>query len=176
MPPPQTTLDDLLEEVQCQFEQQSTIESLLVLSKQLQAELKQHLHASSQCMLPSYNYTLPTGNEKGEFLALEVGGMNLRMALVELGGRSLGPKSMRLRHTMSFPIDNRVRQLPQYAFFDWMAARIGDMVRLKSGSKDHLEGSGTLRMGIAWSFPIESVSGRTATGRAHTLTSAVKHQ
>jgi hexokinase len=176
MPPPQKTLDDFLEEVQCQFKQQLKIESLLVLSKQLQLELRQHLHASPQCMLPSYNYTLPTGNERGEYLALEVGGSNLRMALVELGGRSLGPKSMQIRRTVSFPIDNTVRQLPQYAFFDWMAERIGDMLRLQSGSKDHMEGSGTLRMGIAWSFPIESVMDSTTNGYGNMLTSAVKDQ
>lgn len=163
MPPPKITLDDFLEEVQSQFEQQLKIESLLVLSKQLQAELKQHLISSPQCMLPSYNYTLPTGNEKGTYLALEVGGSNLRMALVELGGRSLGTKSLQIKRTMSFTIDNAVRQSPEYAFFDWMAERIGDMLRREHGGRYLMEETEPLRMGIAWSFPIESVSGRTAT-------------
>ncbi len=167
---PQTTLDDFLEEVQSQFEQQLKIESLLVLSKQLQAELKQHLISSPQCMLPSYNYTLPTGDEKGTYLALEVGGSNLRMALVELGGRSLGPKSLQIRRTMSFPIDNAVRQSPQYTFFDWMAERIGDMLRLENGRHRLMEDAKPLRMGIAWSFPIESVTVRTPNGHGHTLT------
>jgi len=175
MPPPQITLDDFLEEVQCQFEQQLKIESLLTLSKQLQAELKQHLISSPQCMLPSYNYTLPTGEEKGTYLALEVGGSNLRMALVELGGRSLGAESLHIRRTMSFPIDNTVRQLTNYAFFDWMAERIGDMLRLESGRQYLMEESEPLRMGVAWSFPVESVSVILHLAKKHALTQAVRH-
>lgn len=161
IPLPEGTLHDFLEEVKRQFEQQLEIEALLDLSKQLQAELRQHLISSPQCMLPSFNYNLPSGKEKGTYLALEVGGSNLRMALVELGGRSEDTGSMHIKRTMSFPIDNPVRQLQEYAFFDWMAERIGDILRLETetGRHDLLEQTEPLRMGVAWSFPIESVLG-----------------
>lgn len=157
MSTPEHTLNDLQDEVQRLFKQQLKIESLLDLSKQLQGELKQHLISSPQCMLPSYNYNLPTGEEKGIYLALEVGGSNLHMAMVELHGRDSGPNPMRIRCTMSFPIDNSVRQLQEYAFFDWMAARIGDVLELESGSEYFGKKSEPLRVGVAWSFPIESV-------------------
>ena len=151
-------LGNLLEEVQRLFQQQLKIETLLSLSKQLQAELKEHLISSPQCMLPSFNYTLPTGKEQGTYLALEVGGSNLRMALVELHGRSQGDDPMQIKRTLSFPIVNTVRQLQGYAFFDWMAQRIGDMLKVESGTSYSTEDSPPVRMGVAWSFPIEFVS------------------
>lgn len=147
-------LDSLLHEVQSQFEQQTRIEDLLALSKKLQAELQQHMTSSPQCMLPSFNYELPTGQEQGTYLALEVGGSNLRMALVELNGRNLG---MRIQRTMCFAIDTAIRQLKECSFFDWMAEQIGKLLSVKVESSSHREGNGPLPMGVAWSFPIESV-------------------
>ena len=149
-------MDNLLEEVKILFEQQLDTDSLLSLSKALQTEFKQHLISSPQCMLPSFNYHLPTGQERGLYLALEVGGSNLWMALVELRGRGHGTDSMRIRHPLSWPIDNSVKQLQGHAFFDWLAERIEEMLMLEA---EKMTGNTEpLRMGVAWSFPIESVS------------------
>ena len=149
-------MDNLLEEVKILFEQQLDTDSLLSLSKALQAEFKQHLISSPQCMLPSFNYHLPTGQEQGLYLALEVGGSNLWMALVELRGRGHGTDGMRIRHPLSWPIDNSVKQLQGHAFFDWLAERIEEMLMLEA---ENMTGNmEPLRMGVAWSFPIESVS------------------
>lgn len=153
------TLDDLLKEVQSLFEQQSDTESLLSLSKQLQIEFKQHLALSSQCMLPSFNYTLPTGKEQGTYLASEVGGSNLRIALVELNGRDHEDDPMRVIRNMCFPIDDSIRRLQDYAFFDWMAQKIRAMVASESERPYITEEPEPLRMGVAWSFPIGSVHG-----------------
>lgn len=149
-------MEDLLEEVKALFEQQLDVESLLSMSESLQVELKQHLIASEQCMLPSFNYTLPTGQEQGLYLALEVGGSNLWMALVELRGRNQGTDAMRIRRPLSYPIDSSVKQLQEYAFFDWLAERINEMLTLEKEDINRV--MGPLRMGVAWSFPIESVS------------------
>ena len=149
-------MDNLLEEVKGLFGQQLDADSLLSLSKALQAELKQHLISSPQCMLPSFNYHLPTGQEQGLYLALEVGGSNLWMALVELHGRGYSPDSMRIRRPLSWPIDNSVKQLQGHAFFDWLAKRVEEMLTLEV---ENLKGEKEpLRMGVAWSFPIESVT------------------
>lgn len=147
-------LNSLLQEVQSQFEQQTRIEDLLALSKKLQTELQQHMISSQQCMLPSFNYELPTGKEQGTYLALEVGGSNLRMALVELEGRNMG---MRIQRTMCFAIDTAIRQLKELRFFDWMAEQIGKLLSVGAESWSHMEGNRLLPMGVAWSFPIESV-------------------
>ena len=148
-------MDNLLEEVKILFEQQLDTDFLLSLSKGLQVEFKQHLISSPQCMLPSFNYHLPTGQEQGLYLALEVGGSNLWMALVELRGQDHGTASMRIRHPLSWPIDNSVKQLQGHAFFDWLAERIEEMLTLEAANM--IGNTEPLRMGVAWSFPIESV-------------------
>ena len=147
-------LATFLKEVQRQFDQQLRIQDLLTLSKKLQAELQQHMISSPQCMLPSYNYELPTGQEQGTYLALEVGGSNLRIALVELDGRNI---AMRIQRSMCCPINATILQLKKYDFFDWMAERIGHLLGMGAEPLSHTNGNKPLPMGVAWSFPIESV-------------------
>lgn len=146
----------LLREVQLLFNQDHDPGSSISTSERLQKEMKHHLSLkASQCMLPSFNYNLPTGQEQGDYLALEVGGSNLHMALVMLEGKGKygfpSDMPMRIRRCQVFAIDDAVRQLQDYKFFDWMVAKIGKF----------LPGPGyarrPLRMGVAWSFPLESV-------------------
>lgn len=144
-------MEDLMLEVEDLFERQLRIESLLSMSRKLQAELRERLKSSPQSMLPSHNYTLPTGQEQGIYLALEVGGSTLRVALVELRGQGVNQERLRVRRIEISPIDANVRNLRELAFFDWIAARIGDMLAMEVNTKM----DEPLRMGIAWSFPIE---------------------
>ena len=150
---------DLLEEVQRLFDQDLGPQSLVGLSKSLQAEFKQHLALESQCMLPSFNYNLPTGQEQGAFLGLEVGGSNLRMALIELNGRNGVKEPTRIRRTMVFAIDESVRLLQGHSFFDWMAEKTEAVLTIDDVDRgqQYLKNPEPMRMGVAWSFPIESV-------------------
>ena len=147
-------LDTLLEEVQREFRQHIRLKDLLALSTKLQTELEQHMVSSPQCMLPSYNYELPTGQEQGTYLACEVGGSNLRIALVELNGRNLG---MRIQRIICCPIDPATLELKECDFFDWMAERIGDLFQMEAEFLGRTNSDEPLPMGVAWSFPIESV-------------------
>lgn len=156
-PAQKVRMDRLLGEVQELFKQQSKVESLLALSKKLQTEFKERLQSSSQCMLPSHNYTLPNGKEQGTYLALEVGGSTLRVALVDLDGRSSSRQPLRIRRIVTSTIDNRVRDLRGLAFFDWIAAKVEEMLSADKEALDHTQLKEPLPMGIAWSFPIESV-------------------
>ena len=166
------SMPDLLGEVQAAFESHLDVDSLLALSNQLQAELRQHMIASEQCMLPSFNYTLPTGQEQGVYLAVEVGGSNLRMALVDLYGRHRRPDCLQLRRLTASPITREVRYLKEYAFFDWMDVQIREMLVLEGETRTNEE---ALRMGVAWSFPIEYVD-RSLTCVNIVLTIVVKRQ
>ncbi|KAL9031319.1 MAG: hypothetical protein Q9196_000643 [Gyalolechia fulgens] len=150
-----TTMETLLQEVQQLFEQQLRVEHLLALSKKLQAELKERLQSSPSCMLPSHNYTLPDGHELGTYLALEVGGSTLRVALVDLYGRDKRRPCLRIRRIVTSTIDNRVRALKGLAFFDWIAEKIGEMLSADKAAYDHTQWEEPLPMGVAWSFPIE---------------------
>lgn len=159
-----TNLDDFLKDVKTQFEHQTHVEELLAMSKKLQAELQEQLHlAFSQTMLPSFNYELPTGQEEGRYLALEVGGSNLRIALVDLYGRepAIGLQPMEIRCIMSFPIDTPIRQLKKYAFFDWIVERVNELLDKDLEYRAHIGFMVArwpgIQMGVAWSFPIEYV-------------------
>lgn len=154
---PLRSLDDLLFEVEDLFECQLRIESLLSMSKKLQTQLRERLESSSQSMLPSHNYTLPTGQERGVYLAVEIGGSTLRVALVDLGSKGERQECWRVRRMECSPIDTSVRELEGLYFFDWMAERIRDTLAVDRKSHDHMQLEEPLRMGIAWSFPLESV-------------------
>lgn len=105
-------------------------------------------------MLPSYNHALPTGNETGTFLALDVGGSTFRVALVELLG-----KKVQVVRSVSLPIDKDVKALVGTKFFDWMAEKIGATLA-DEGEKytTDKESAGVLSMGLSWSFPIDQTS------------------
>ena len=101
-------------------------------------------------MLPSFNHLLPTGREKGQFLALDVGGSTLRVALVELRGREADGRESEIVQMETFRITPEIKQYEGMAFFDWLAARIHEVL-----SKDGRSTEGYIPMGLAWSFPIE---------------------
>lgn len=147
-------MDTLLNDVQTSFGSQLKIETLLSLSRKLQAEFKEHLVSSPQCMLPSHNYVLPSGQERGTYLAVEVGGSNLRVALVDLDGRAMSKDSLRIRRIQTSPISVTVRRREGLAFFDWIADNIREMLAMDTAAYDQMR-SEPLHMGIAWAFPIE---------------------
>ena len=103
-------------------------------------------------MLPNHNYTLPRGDEQGTYLALDVGGSTLRVALVRLAGRHGHHQPVRIVRMDNFEIDTVVKSLVGHAFFDWMAGRICDM--LGRGDEYNMS-SAALPVAMAWSFPVE---------------------
>ncbi len=126
---------------------------LLELSDGLKAQLLESTLDNPQCMLPSYNHQLPSGQERGTFLALDVGGSTFRVALVKLSGRAnVGEESTILRRS-TFKIGSSVKQLKGVLFFDWMAERIEET--LSGEIEEHRPSNEPLSMGLAWSFPIE---------------------
>ncbi|KAK0708336.1 hypothetical protein B0H67DRAFT_337912 [Lasiosphaeris hirsuta] len=127
-------------------------------SAKLKAQFRRGLWSNPACMLPSYNHQLPTGHERGQFLALDVGGSTLRVALVELRGRGAKGSASNIVRFDSFKIDNQVRALVGVAFFDWMAARI--LQTVAEGSKQGHSPEDPLLMGLAWSFPINQTSSK----------------
>lgn len=146
------SMDAFALEVEDLFERQLRIEILLSMSKKIQGELKERLQSCTctDSMLPSHNYTLPTGQEQGIYLALEVGGSNLRVALVELDGHATGHQRLRVQRMESSPINANIRQLPGFAFFDWIADRIRHMLAIPN----QLKLAEPLRLGVAWAFPV----------------------
>lgn len=153
------SMEDLAAEVKSLFEAPLQDERLLEYSAKLQEEYWASLRSSNISMLPSYQHTLPTGRERGDFLALDVGGSTFRIALIRLGGKRMDGDGMQVRRVRSFAIDEGIRRLDGEEFFDWMAVRIGDML----AEYNHMTGTtnARLEMGLAWSFPVEQTSLRT---------------
>ncbi|KAM7195222.1 hexokinase-1 [Naviculisporaceae sp. PSN 640] len=124
----------------------------------MKLQFREGLWSNPACMLPSYNHQLPSGYESGQFLALDVGGSTLRVALVELRSRGIQDAESIIIRMESYKIGSEVKGLRGVAFFDWMAERIHETLA-KEDTKHHtLEKP--LLMGLAWSFPIEQTSAR----------------
>jgi hexokinase len=149
------SVEDFINDAERLFNDQLDLPSLMSLSEKLQRQFKQRLQASDTCMLPSFNHTLPKGNERGSYLAVDVGGSNLRVALVDLRGNQQGNSAMRIVELRGFPIDSNVRSLKGVAFFDWMAERIEETTLCPEIQSS--QGRGPFIMGVAWSFPVQYV-------------------
>jgi hexokinase len=148
--------EEFLEDVEWCLRNEVKRKSLLALSRGLKGQIEASLVDNELCMLPSYNHQLPTGQEHGTYLALDVGGSTFRVALIELSGGKSGAEEAKILKSRSVKINQAVRHLKGLAFFDWMAERIEDT--LSGQSEGHELSEAPLSMGLAWSFPIEYVS------------------
>ena len=134
--------------------------ALYQFSGALKCQFRQRMLHDAECMLPSYNSTLPTGFECGQYLSLDVGGSTLRVAVVELKGRGHGSNdqaSSRIVRMRSYHIGPDIKALEGLAFFDWMAARISETIRKEREQDGSLDASSSspILMGLSWSFPLE---------------------
>jgi hexokinase len=154
--PNQRNLESLGQEVAELFTAPINPRRMSRMSARLQRRYLEKLQSSAECMLPSFNYTLPTGQETGTYLALDVGGSTLRVALVELGGKAKGAEGLKITKMSVSPIDSVVRKLPGTSFFDWMAGKIADT--LAECPEHNGRDTEPLPVGLSWSFPVEQTS------------------
>lgn len=158
VPFPDNRLDRFASEVQSQFEVSISLNDLFAISGKLQEQLKKRLQTSGMCMLPSWNYTLPSGQEKGQYLALDVGGSTLRVAFVELAGNKAEVQPIRILRLHTHKIGAYEKGLCGQAFFGWMAGKVEQLVREPDIEK--IRRTATLSIGLSWSFPIQYVLAR----------------
>lgn len=145
--------EEFMKGVKEAFEREVERERLLCFSGGLKRQFEESLLENPLCMLPSYNHQLPTGDECGTYLALDVGGSTFRVALIELSGKKVQGRESRILKSKSVKIDNAVKKLKGVLFFDWMAEKIEDVLAGQSEGQEMSECP--LSMGLAWSFPIE---------------------
>ena len=132
---------------------------------------------SSEQFLPTPVTKLPTGHETGRYLAIDVGGSNLRVSFIELLGSSSGHDderqqqnaSQKSRHTIlkarrqrvkrtlerAWPIGEHLKRDNADDLFSWIGDCIAEVVA-ESLSKDATKTRipEELDMGITFSFPI----------------------
>lgn len=149
------TTQDFLKEAETALIGPISGDGLRTLSYGLKKQFLERLQSDLECMLPSFNHQLPTGEEAGEYLALDVGGSTLRVALVELSGRSpSGRQCSKILSMQSFSINKAVKDLEGTLFFDWMATRISETLSADRSEKAR-DPEAPLPIALAWSFPIE---------------------
>ncbi|GAM84725.1 hypothetical protein ANO11243_027260 [Dothideomycetidae sp. 11243] len=155
------SLQRLSNELHDAFEVAMQPERLQTIAQELQTEYAQKLQHSPVSMLPSYHQTLPSGLESGSFVSIDVGGTNLRVAVIDLNGRGSAQDDMCIKRICSFRIDAVVRRLRALEFFDWIAERVDEV--LGACHVSVVVSPEPIRMGLAWSFPIEQTSHRSGT-------------
>lgn len=149
------TIQDFLKEAETALLGPVSGNGLQTLSAGLKKQFVERLQSDPECMLPSFNHQLPTGDEAGQYLALDVGGSTLRVALVDLSGRGEdGTQHSKILNMRSFRIDKPIKDLKGTLFFDWMAARISETLSADQREKAS-DSSEPLPIALAWSFPIE---------------------
>ncbi|KAG5929053.1 hypothetical protein E4U42_007278 [Claviceps africana] len=129
------------------------------LSTRLKEQFIERLQKDKQSMLPSYSHQLPLGTEQGEYVALDVGGSTLRVAVVALRGREAAvDKQSEIIRMHSYRINNDVKGLQGTQFFGWMAEKVKETLAESGGCANSPEKP--LPIACAWSFPIEQTSMR----------------
>ncbi|KAH9907338.1 hypothetical protein F4778DRAFT_777768 [Xylariomycetidae sp. FL2044] len=150
---PTRSIADFLKEAEERFLGPIDGDRLRDFSISLKSQFRERLYTYAECMLPSFNHLLPSGQERGQFLALDVGGSTLRVALVELRGRQATDRESEIVRMVSFKITPEIKKLEGMGFFDWMAARIHEVIH-----KNVSQHQGPIPLGLAWSFPVEQIS------------------
>lgn len=145
------------------------------LAHQFSVVYKDLARRSDEQFLPTPVTNLPTGEEKGQFLAIDVGGTNLRVAFIELLGddgdedEKQPPGGEKSRETIkkaqrarvkrvlekAWPIGEHLKMDQAEDLFSWIGDCIAEVVSDRLNS-DSFRGKkpDELVMGITFSFPM----------------------
>ncbi|CAL5205815.1 unnamed protein product [Lathyrus oleraceus] len=123
------------------------------MSSEMRAGLSS-LDGSGLPMIPTYVHTLPTGNEKGLFYALDLGGTNFRVLRVELGGKVDRVISTHFEQ-VSIPHDLMIATSEE--LFDFIALGLAKFVAKEDG-KFHFPPGRKREIGFTFSFPVKQTS------------------
>lgn len=105
-------------------------------------------------MILSYVDSLPTGNEKGLFYALDLGGTNFRVLRVQLGGKEERVIATEFDQ-VSIPKDLMFGTSEQ--LFDFIASGLAKFAQ-NEGNKFHLPVGTKRELGFTFSFPVKQTS------------------
>jgi hexokinase len=133
-----------LANVDQQFVSPLSTQRLLSLSAALHKSYVGAASTSSAQMLPSHITTLPSGRESGQYVAVDLGGTNMRVALVRLQDNEATVEKLD-----KWIIPEQVKTGTAEDFFQWVAERI---VKLTSVSVLD-DGEQEWKLGVTWSFP-----------------------
>ena len=157
-------------------------DTLHQLSRRFSTTFRHLAYHSTEQFLPTPITSLPSGTEKGKFLAIDLGGTNLRVGFVELLGQSsrarqhdstgpsfggaasrdLSSEKPQLRRTLekTWPIGEHLKMDQADDLFSWIGHCIAEVVSdgvradLQADVDEHVALK-QLDMGITFSFPMK---------------------
>lgn len=126
--------------------------------------------SSTEHFLPTPVTRLPTGSEKGQFLAIDVGGTNLRVGVIELlgshprasasepYGQNEDAKIARF-HEKLWPIEEHLKMDKAEDLFEWIGDCIAEVIGMARGGAypsdtESLLQDEQVHLGITFSFPM----------------------
>ncbi|XP_024026579.1 hexokinase-2, chloroplastic isoform X2 [Morus notabilis] len=105
-------------------------------------------------MILSYVDSLPSGNEKGLFYALDLGGTNFRVLRVQLGGKE---ERVIATEFEQVSISQELMFGTSEQLFDFIASGLAKFAQ-KEGGKFHLPSGRMREIGFTFSFPVKQLS------------------
>ena len=147
-PPPPLYQDDVF----TRLESERTVPSakLSKMVRHLVSEMKKGLQYPDQTlkMLPSFVISRPTGTETGTVLALDLGGSNFRVCLVNLEGQGLVRMKQR-----KYVVSDELKKSTGIVLFDFFADSIARFL-VELG----LDMNTPRPLGFTFSFPVEQIA------------------
>ncbi|KAF9204730.1 glucokinase [Haplosporangium sp. Z 27] len=123
--------------------------------KQMREGLKDH-KSQDLAMIPSYIAGRPDGHERGAYLALDLGGTNLRVCLISLKGNHQLES-----HQKVFKVSDHLQEADVSELMDFIAISIKKFIsseQINSKICEHPSNSDTLELGFTFSFPVDQSS------------------
>ncbi|TFK74465.1 hypothetical protein BDN72DRAFT_789300 [Pluteus cervinus] len=148
----------VFDQIDAQF--QLNDQALIDLAKTFLAEFRLGLEAYNQdmAMIPTFVTGVPDGTEKGTFLALDLGGTNLRVCEVVLNG----DKTFNLRQ-QKYKVSDALKTGEATALFDYLADSVDAFLTDRalssplSPTRDE-DAPDFLPLGMTFSFPVEQTA------------------
>lgn len=114
------------------------------------------LHSEDQFLATPIN-VLPKGTETGRFLAIDVGGTNLRVGFVELlGAQTKHGEKIEKSHVKAWSIEDHFKMDNAEELFSWIGECIAEVViDYLAQSNDPKRFEEVLPLGITFSFPMK---------------------
>ncbi|KAG8860118.1 glucokinase [Tulasnella sp. 330] len=103
-------------------------------------------YGEPMAMIPTYVTGVPTGDEKGTFLALDLGGTNLRVCEVNLEGNH----KFSLRQ-QKYKVSTELKTGEATVLFDYMAESVDHFLTETAGTNVEED----VHLGLTFSFPVE---------------------
>ncbi|KAF9087579.1 glucokinase [Mortierella sp. GBA35] len=119
---------------------------------QMQAGLVGDPKCKDLAMIPTYVSGRPDGHERGSYLALDLGGTNLRVCLITLKGNNDLESTQK-----AFKVSDHLQEAHISELMDFIAISIKEFItneHINAKIVEHPSDSETLELGFTFSFPV----------------------